>query len=175
MYVCVVVKGPDPEYMSRSRRPQSPCGEDCFILLESALESESESETSSRCSSPFGVASSQGDPTVKTTVVPQAEPKSDEPSTSTSVVPYKASLAPVNVLKRKRTFSDRSIVSRQDQGEKWSGSQKTLYNVFKPVYGYNYCSLSKVIGKPCKEVVMMMSMYTYIQYFLGQYSRHCNW
>lgn len=116
---------PDPEYLSRRKRPPCPCGDECFLMLDSFESGNSDSEGSSRSSSPG----------------PMKELR-----------PRLIGL-PISDSSRKRVAA--AVVRSEDEActSNWTGPEASLFNVFKPIFGHNYCALAKGIGtKTCKQV-----------------------
>ena len=119
---------PDPEYLSRRKKPPNQCGDKCFLLLDSCDSGSSDSESSSRSSSP-GVAKQARSHLVG--------------------LPMSSSL-------RKRPTTADASSEDEDSSSNWTGPEATLFNVFKPIFGHNYCALAKAIGtKSCKQVMWL--------------------
>ena len=93
-----------------------------------SMEEVSESEMSSRSSTPNGMCEVEESCTGEVSVDGE-QGSSSETQTST-------------------------MDSSSKSDSKWTMEDKVLFNVFRPVYGRNYCALAKVIGsKSCKEVL----------------------
>jgi histone-lysine N-methyltransferase EZH2 len=117
---------PDPEFMSRRRRPQVPCGPQCFLHANSEEETPSESEVSSEGSAPnLGEAeeSSVGEMVQNTGRQLASLTSSSTPGSSSRCNPS------------------------------WTKEDQVVFNVYKPIFGHNYCAMAKVIGsKSCRQV-----------------------
>ena len=124
---------PDPEYLSQRKKPPSPCGNECFLMLDSFDSGNSDSEGSSRSGSP-GIMK--------------------------ELRPHLVGL-PMSGSLRKRAANTDVSSEDEDCSSNWTGPEASLFNVFKPIFGHNYCALAKGIGtKTCKQVLLCCKVMT---------------